>query len=685
MSNYDELTDQQLEIVKNDDKFIMINAGAGTGKTSTLVSYTQKRPDKRFLYLSFNRLLTENAMVKFGFNVKSYTIHALAFNFIGYEYLQKEKISFNELKVLDILEPLGLSSYEEGRIILDIFNNFLQSIDKEINKNHYPKFYHFINKKDKKKIIELPKRLDLIDKAKELWQKMQDLDNKSVLMTNNGYLKLFFLLHPDLSKYFDTILFDEVQDIDPIMHEFIMEQSKKCQIIMVGDRFQSIYGFRGAINSIERIQESNNTNITYLNLTNSFRFGDRIANIANLLLQDFLDTSFNLRGNSKIDSQLDIDFSKPFTVISRTNAGCFEVAYQLLSTNISFSFLNGIDEVQKQKLIDVYYLLKEQPFYVKDKSLKYFQSSQEFKKYLEESKDIELNTILKINEKFLQREKQTGHSILYYLNKITAQNREDNQAHVLISTVHKCKGLQFKQVYLNNDFPVLYNNTTNNLNKFLTNQEKEEIHLLYVAVTRAILGLSCNNVINRWLYMRPIHIEIFLQVNIDKELQIGNWSYILKYNQEDSYFNKLNNEPIEIKGCLFENISIENLYYTAILEALNFIKEFMDNKYKISIYFQHKKIFNKFKTWKNQKIQYNFLTNDENQIILNQNKKNIIKNIQNILNSDNNDNIENNNLWNKLNNLLEEFLNENHNFNFNLYKLNKTENENNINYKYTFN
>ena len=48
------LTEEQKEIVESQSQITLVNAYAGTGKTSTLVEYCKKRAESKILYLAYN-------------------------------------------------------------------------------------------------------------------------------------------------------------------------------------------------------------------------------------------------------------------------------------------------------------------------------------------------------------------------------------------------------------------------------------------------------------------------------------------------------------------------------------------------------------------------------------------------------------------------------------------------------
>jgi len=84
-----QITNEQKEIINADlspGETLKIMAFAGTGKTTTLVEYTKKRPGMRFLYIAFNKSVQLEAAQKFPRNVTARTTHALAFRGKGFKY-----------------------------------------------------------------------------------------------------------------------------------------------------------------------------------------------------------------------------------------------------------------------------------------------------------------------------------------------------------------------------------------------------------------------------------------------------------------------------------------------------------------------------------------------------------------------------------------------------------------------
>lgn len=79
------------------------------------------------------------------------------------------------------------------------------------------------------------------------------------------------------------ILINYLQDSNPCMAGVILRQRPWTGLVIVGDPYQKIYGFRGATNECFDDAAHPPTHSFYL--THSFRFGDNIAGVANVLLR----------------------------------------------------------------------------------------------------------------------------------------------------------------------------------------------------------------------------------------------------------------------------------------------------------------------------------------------------------------------------------------------------------------
>jgi len=69
---------------------MVVNAVAGSGKTSTLQLYVDAYPEKKFLYLAFGKAQADEAKDRFNQNAECRTTHSLAYRETGAPYAKKQ-------------------------------------------------------------------------------------------------------------------------------------------------------------------------------------------------------------------------------------------------------------------------------------------------------------------------------------------------------------------------------------------------------------------------------------------------------------------------------------------------------------------------------------------------------------------------------------------------------------------
>lgn len=456
------LEKEQLAIINSDKKYIEINAAAGSGKTTVLISYANKCPDKKILYLAYNESVVKEAEKKFPSNVTVLTSHQLAYKNIGKDY--KHKL-VNQLKFEKLKQALWLSKNKDNIILIKKINEgiekFIYSPYMDINEAYYM-------------VDNIPcskeKYLFLI---KDIWNKMLDKNNDFPI-THDFYLKLYQLKSPKLD--YDIILFDEAQDANPATTSIVKKQNVYYgkTVVMVGDRNQEIYKFRGSENAL--------INPNYF-LSKTFRFGNNIAEITNLFLEKLKKENHKIVGNEKINDYVDEEqnFLKK-AIISRTNALVIANAIKSAENNHFIYFVGGIKNYNFNKLIDVYNLFSNNKNLINDKFIKSFSNFESFERFSKEEENNENNFLIKIVKKY----NQNIIKFVKLINERTVSNIE--QATIILSTAHKAKGLEFEQVQLSNDFTKIYDKKNNIIKKI----KEEELNIIYVAITRAKYSLILN-------------------------------------------------------------------------------------------------------------------------------------------------------------------------------------------------
>lgn len=368
------------------DSVIKINAGAGTGKSSTLFMFSEAYPNLKMLYVVFSKSVQLEAERKFkNLNTTVKTGHSLAYSSIGYKY--KDKL--NNLKLKDIDKLLNLKKdWPLTMVIGAQINAYLLSADREITDAHIPKASlekyvstymreHNITDRNKVKLPEFTKI------TKRLWLRMCDPKDHEACMPHDGYLKLWQLSNPVL-KY-DVILLDEYQDTAPVINDVFMKQD--CVRIAVADADQTIFSHRGARNVIENLKASKE-----FYLTNSFRFGKKIG----LLASEIINKSKYFGKKKKILNGLNgegeiikIDPTKKYTLLHRTNSVLFFNAISLYNVN-KIAFLGGLKKYNFDLILDTYYLYKGSRNLIKDPYVRSFTDFHEMEAFAGITGDIEL-------------------------------------------------------------------------------------------------------------------------------------------------------------------------------------------------------------------------------------------------------------------------------------------------------
>lgn len=452
------LTPEQQEIIYSEEFLIFVSARAGTGKTTTLVQFANLRKSDSILYIVYNNSIKEEAKGKFPERVIIHTIHSLAFSAVGDMF--KDKIGDN-IKIEDIFSHIDffkgkdLTNKENVKIAIEIsriLNHYFNSKTRNIRDLNYSDFY-----------------LDLVE---EYWNKMKDKDNLDCLITHDGYLKIYQLSNPILD--FDYIMIDEAQDSNEVMLEIVFSQ--KAKKIFVGDPHQKIYGFRGALNVFNVSEYKEKPHVSFT-LTESFRFGVNIANIANVLLRDFKHENVLIRGSDRDSVIGPLDKDMQYTLISRTNTYLFDQAIKFVREGKKIHIIGGGNFIFNQ-VLDAYYLYKGDLSKIKGSYMKTLKNFTELRGLAKAIKLPEHVFLVRIVDTY-------NDSLFDWISLIKSNLTGKKSADVILTSAHKSKGLEFTSVLIGEDFlqlPV---------------KNEEEINILYVALTRATHDLELNNNLKR--------------------------------------------------------------------------------------------------------------------------------------------------------------------------------------------
>lgn len=459
---------------------LQIRACAGSGKTTTLNMMAESQPVES-LYLAFNKQTATEAAARFPDHVTCRTTHSMAYSAFGAKL--RDKLSRPSGKYqnvagtgTEIARYYELESFEAegckavpaafiGLLVLKTVAAFEQSADEAITKKHVPTYE--LREKLNDNVQNVNYIVDKVFKtAKKLWKERIDLKSP-VLAYHDTYLKLYQLSKPDFSG-FDIVYVDEFQDTTPCVLDIILNQKGKRKIVMVGDARQAIYGWRGAVNAMELVECETRL------LSQSFRYGQAIADLATTVLERDMVITGNPHINSIAARGAVIDYDKPYTRLFRTNSALLVAAIEEIGKGTEVALEIDVKDFVKHLLSAQALYNREKRGIKHDKVLPYH----DWDEYVAEGKhDFDIGRMCKVIKDGLAE--QWIELLETFKNSTTP--------HVTFTTAHKSKGREWKQVVVEEDFKNPYGEKDEWIGLTV-----EEQNLLYVALTRAIEVLQYN-------------------------------------------------------------------------------------------------------------------------------------------------------------------------------------------------
>lgn len=476
-------SEEQLDIIATAKaltagQILKIDAWAGAAKTSTLVMVAEELIENS-ICLVFNKSAQLEAVERFPDHVGCRTTHSLAYQATGLSV--QHKLSRPHGKYVNVLgtgneiakhfnlEPFDLGEGEKpvtaallGLFIRNTCNKYEQSRDKILTQEVLVQNVRDYKGKNAKALRKL-----VMDKARELW-KMRSDPSSSVLATHDTYLKMYQLSEPKLR--YDVIYLDESQDSNDCVLDIVTKQAAK--LILVGDSRQAIYGWRGAVNALDKVKENTITK----RLTTTYRYGQESADIA----AKILDSKVRIKSFEGLVTEVGddvIDKSKPYTILYRTNEALVLDAVNSISQGNVVNL--EIDTKDFCNLLDSSIALyRGEVGKVKHEDLVAFENFDDLKD--EAKNSASLTRIVNLIE--------SNHC--WKVLRTLRDHKNHSNPDIIYTTAHKSKGREWSQVQLANDFPSHYDREKNWVG--LTTEEQ---NLLYVAATRAMKALNINKTI----------------------------------------------------------------------------------------------------------------------------------------------------------------------------------------------
>lgn len=258
---------------------ILVQALAGAAKTSTLELIAQELVGQPILCIAFNKRIADEMAKRLPDHCVCKTMNAIGHRAWG-EHLGK-RLVLNKSKMADILKSFTFSKTERDEIG-DAWSDIIKLASQAklygyIPDNRYDEALHLV---DRETLEEVFAEAEYSPWA---WALLDQMLTGSITQAYAGtidyddQLYMTTLFGAQLPR-FPIVLGDEVQDLSPLNHQMLSRLVTK-RLIAVGDQFQSIYGFRGAVSdSMEVLRQR--FQMTEYRLSVSFRCPKRIIELA---------------------------------------------------------------------------------------------------------------------------------------------------------------------------------------------------------------------------------------------------------------------------------------------------------------------------------------------------------------------------------------------------------------------
>lgn len=449
-------------------RHLAVEAGAGTGKTSTQVMISDSAPNRYGAYLAYNRSLKVDAEAKFPRNVTCKTVHSYAYHAVK-AWRFKSRMDADRIRadaasrILGINDPYvvdkdrKLRTSKQAYFVMEACKRFSMSADIEPSWHHFP-VVPGLDEPDPDRKGRGPANRALAQALEpyllKAWQDMCDPEGR-LNFDQDCYVKQWHLTDHQIGASY--ILFDEAQDSWPTATAIVLDQADS-QLIVVGDSNQQINGWRGAVNAMANFPGER------LYLSQSFRFGQAIADEANRWLSQ-LPTQLRLTGTDRIDSVVR-ECRSARAVLCRTNGGVLAEAVHGRGLGKRVHMVGRVGPEIAAFARAAISLQNGRE--VEHRDLAGFTSWSQVQEFAKTDEGADISMFVDLIEKYGAK------SILDIVDSCVPEDRAD----LIVSTAHQSKGREWDSVRIGADFERRKIDADTGLSN-------EEIMLRYVAVTRA--------------------------------------------------------------------------------------------------------------------------------------------------------------------------------------------------------
>jgi hypothetical protein len=455
-------------------------ARAGSGKTTTIEHGISLAPEDKKVYLAFNKKNVVEAKAK----IKDPRCQIMSLNGLGFRFVVQnwkgvetdDTVEFDRIKAVIADDRVFKNiNYPPLGIIRDIvafakntcpFAKYDQLVGMAQARGFEPD--------DRQE--ERGWTTDIFCRIAERAMAMAKIRDKKNRISFNDQLWLPVVMNW-ARPWFSMVVVDECQDMNATQLILARKACKPAgRMVMVGDPRQSIYGFRGAdVDGMDRLQKELRAKTFPLTIT--YRCGKNIVGLAQLLVPDYraADTAHDgIVSVGKVEDAIPGD-----AIISRTNAPLMTVCLGLLRRGVR-AYIEGRDVGAAlaglhEKFVnspDIASYLLNLDTWASDRIMRLTgeAESDSYKAALSNIQD-QAQTLAALAQECLVPS-EIGRRLFDLFADSSTGGRAPS---VVLSSVHKAKGMEWGRVFLLKDtFRCSWDSTVSQNN-----------NITYVAITRA--------------------------------------------------------------------------------------------------------------------------------------------------------------------------------------------------------
>lgn len=480
---------------------IIVGAMAGSGKTTTLEYICKYVPKhKNSIFLAFNKAIVEELKKRVPSNIQASTIHSFCAKLL---YQQFGRIVFNENKVFGMALKMFKNSWSAGSSYLDEEGETVNSLP--IDEPKYTYCYRVAKlvdlmrvtlSNDIRQIQELSVKHNILIFGPECEHAMELYKACYKRIDQIDYTDMVFqvaIRDIKLPKY-DYVFVDEIQDLNKAQQTIIKKiiRPNTGRLIGVGDPRQSIYGFAGAdFESYQRLKTLL-PNTVELPLSTCYRCSKNVVRAAQTVVPEIQFFEHQEEGiaefakeGCKISEVTEIQAGdwvlcrniRPLVVVFRMLIQQGKKA-NIKGREIGENLVNILNKTKKKTVMDALKILEVYKIKIVSKVRRYGYAKPDEHPQVQEINDkIAITKILSNIEHPEAEDRITSLPVL--INRIQKVFLDEDIPGIVLSTIHKAKGLEANRVFILN--PELMPS------KFARTEEDflQESNLKYVAITRA--------------------------------------------------------------------------------------------------------------------------------------------------------------------------------------------------------